>query len=87
MFLYDLFMQSNPLQHVITAYPFHSEKRPNRQRKLYIISQKAKTCKTTTKKYVLGNVGIVAIVNKSKIKANKKQILKILEVYCDESNS
>ena len=59
-------MQSNPLEHVIAAYPFPSDKRPNRQRKLYIISKMAKSSKTTTRIYILGNVRIVAIVNKSK---------------------
>ena len=59
-------MQCNPLKHAITVYPFASEKRPNRQSKLYIIRKKAKTRKPTTRICILGYVRIAAIPNKSK---------------------
>ena len=54
------------MKHVITAYPFPLKKDQIVREKLYIISKKAKKSKTTTRIYILGNVRIVAIVNKSK---------------------
>ena len=54
------------MQHVITACHLASGKRPNRQRKLYIISTNTKTSKTKTRIQILGNVRIISFANKSK---------------------
>ena len=53
-------------KHAITADPLLQKKRPNRQSKLYIISRKAKTSKTTRRICILGYLRIVAIADKSK---------------------